>query len=191
MNDEYSIESPEVTLGDDGVYRWLYRMDMSENQSMLYMLMKIFAWICAGCYMIWVFLLMKGHDTEILPKSTFIFLLVTATVECLVWLGFQIARKVMNNNYDLRFEMDENKIILYQSRENMERRKHISSGRPQASDIYSEAAFNTVLSINAHPEWDMIDLVVIGGKFQVYVRKKDFDTVLNFIQDHVPSRLQK
>lgn len=189
MNDEYSIDSPELTLGDDGVYRWLYRMDMSQNKSMLYLLMKCFAWICAGAFAIWVFLLIKGHDMDILPKSILIFILATAAVEGLVWLGFQIARSVMKDTYELRYEMDDNRIILYQSRENMERRK--SGGKPQASDLYSEAPYNAVLSLKAHPEWDMIDLVVIGGKFQVYVRKKDFDTVLNFIRDRIPSHAGK
>ena len=47
MNDNYAIDSPELTLGDDGVYRWLYKMDMDQNKSILYMLLKIFGWIGA------------------------------------------------------------------------------------------------------------------------------------------------
>ncbi len=191
MNDEYSIDSPELTIGDDGVYRWLYRMDMSQNKSMLYMLMKIFAWICAGSFAIWAFLLVKNHNTDILPRSALIFILITAAVEGLVWLGFTIFRKTSDDVYELRFEMDENRIVLYQSQENMERRKNLRPGRPHASDLYSEAPFNAVLSFKTHPEWDMIDLWVIGGKFQVYVRKKDFNAVQDFILDHVPTRVRR
>ncbi len=189
MNDEYSIDSPVLTLGDDGVYRWLYRMDMSENKSMLYMLMRIFAWICAGAFAFWVFLLAKNHNTDMLPRSFLIFLLITAAVEFLVWLGFTIARGVMKDTYDLRFEMSETEVVIYQSAENMERRKY--GRRWHQSDLVSRAPFNSVLSVRAYPEWDMIDLGVIGGKFQVYARKKDFSAVLDYILEHVPERVRK
>ncbi len=190
MNDEHTIDSPRVTLGDDGVYRWLYRMNMEENKSMLYMLWKIFAWIGAGAFACWAVLLFMNHNTDILFSSFFIFLLATAAVEFFVWLGYTISSKVMKNNYELRFEMGETGVNLYQSKRNYEIRKRGYPGKKKFRDVVSEVPFNSVLNIITHPEWDLIDLGVIGGKFQIYVRSEDYELVLNHILDHVPERIR-
>ena len=189
MNDNYAIDSPELTMGDDGVYRWLYKMDMDQNKSILYMLLKIFGWIGAGAFVCWAVILFMNHNIDLLFRSFFIFLLIIAAVEFLVWLGFTISCKVMKGTYELRFEMSETELNIYQSKENLEARKNWHYGRVPYRNIVSRAAFNSVLNIKSYPQWDMIDLGVIGGKFQVYARPEDFDTVLEFILSHVPERV--
>ena len=192
MNNEHTIDLEEVIRGEDGVYRWMYQMNMEENKSMLYMLLKIFAWISVGCLAMW-FIMMAIEGSMGIRISTvlLIWLLATAATELLVYLGYEISRKVMKGTYVLRFEMDDRKISIYQSAKNMERRKAQTYGRKPFQDTVSEASFNSVLSVNVHRNWDMIDMAVIGGRFQVYVWDEDFDLVLDHILSHVPERVRK
>ncbi len=193
MNDENNINSTEVTAGSDGVYRWMYVMNMEENKSMLYLLLKIFGWISAGACVMWFGMLavmdVLGR-TDIL-KTLCIWILITVAVEGLVYLGYTISRGVMKNSYPLRFEMNETGISLYQSEENMRRRKEGYYGRKPFRDTVSETTFSSVLSIKTYPQWDLIDMAVIGGGFQVYVRPEDYDLVLKYILERAPKRVRE
>lgn len=190
MNDEFSINDEKLTIGKDGVYRWLYNMNMKENRSLLYQLLKIFGAVSLGALVLWFLMLsMKGARINF-PKTIGFWLLITAGVELLVWLGFSISRKVMKDTYPLRFEMDEKRISIYQSEGNLERRKSAYPGRKFFQDAVSETPFSAVLKITVRREWDLIDMVVIGGGFQVYARQEDFDEVLGFILAHVPERVR-
>lgn len=190
MNDEFSINDEKLTIGKDGVYRWLYNMNMKENRSLLYQLLKIFGAVSLGALVLWFLMLsMKGARINF-PKTIGFWLLITAGVELLVWLGFSISRKAMKDTYPLRFEMDEKRISIYQSEGNLERRKSAYPGRKFFQDAVSETPFSAVLKITVRREWDLIDMVVIGGGFQVYARQEDFDEVLGFILAHVPERVR-
>ncbi len=190
MNDEYSINDTEVTLCEDGFYRWLYVMDMGENKSMLCMLMRIFGLITVGAGVFW-FLLMRGSSYgDHFFSMFFIWILIIIGVEALVYIGYMISRKVMKDTYPIRFEMDDNGISIFQSEKIMARRKSGYQGRKDFSDVVSETAFSTVLGISTSRQWDLIDLTVIGGKFQVYVGKRDYDLVLDHILKHVPERVR-
>lgn len=190
MNDEFMINDEELTLGKDGAYRWMYIMDMKKNKSLLYTLMKIFALISVGGLVMWFIVLNMNGARVNFAKTLVYWLLITAGVELLVWLGFGISRKVMHGTYPLRFEMDDKRISIYQSQENMERRKSGYRGRRYFQDAVSETPFSAVMKITVRREWDMIDMVVIGGGFQVYARPEDFDRVLEHILAHVPERVR-
>ena len=84
MNDEFMINDEELTLGKDGAYRWLYIMDMKENQSLLYTLMKIFALISAGGLVMWFIVLNMNGARVNFAKTLVYWLLITAGVELLV-----------------------------------------------------------------------------------------------------------
>ena len=45
--------SDAVTLYPDGKYRWVYEMNLYTNPTILFLVLKIFFWICFG---LWVFM---------------------------------------------------------------------------------------------------------------------------------------
>ena len=45
--------------------------------------------------------------------------------------------------------------------------------------------------MKSFPQWDMIDLSMIGGKFQVYAAGADFGFVEKYILDRVPERAKR
>ena len=57
--------------------------------------------------------------------------------------------------------------------------------RPTLKEV-SDVSFNTVVNLIAYPQWDMLDLVVIGGKFQIYAMQSDMPLVRDFVMARIP-----
>ena len=52
--------------------------------------------------------------------------------------------------------------------------------RPTLNEV-SSVPFSTVIRIRRYPRWNLLDLSVPGGKFQVYADSKDIDWVESYI----------
>ena len=210
MGGAFEGYSKRVTQGDDGVYRWHYDMDMAQNKSMLYMLEKINLFTFLGVTAfgaLFTGLMARDFRASIVRGIVVIGLAMLVGMALLYWIGFYIAAWIKGGRYRVRYAMDEDGIELVWSARlkqgfaagrkalalagaAMGSRSVRGRWRPTLDEV-SHVAFSQVIRYKSHPKWNMIDLSVLGGKFQVYARAEDFELVEQYILDRVPERVRK
>ena len=210
MSEEFRSFTSRVTKGEDGVWRWYYDMDMYRNKSMLYMLEKvnllIFIGVAVGGSLL-IGAVERDFGAPMIKGILLISLGMCALMALLYWFGFYIAAAIMKGKYRIHLAMRESGIeIVWSDR----LKKGYSTGknlmsltgsvigsrrvrgrwRPTLEEV-SAIAFSEVIRCRSYPKWDMIDLSVPGGKFQVYVGKNDFESVKEYILERVPVRVRE
>ena len=208
MNEEFKNYTNRVTQDSDGVYRWYYDMDMYQNKSMLHSLEKINLFTFLGVSIGGALLAELVEGNASLARGILLIGLgMGALMALLYWVGFYVAAGIKHGNYRVHFAMRENGIELVWSErltEGMEigRKAMALAGsavgssrvrgrwRPTLEEV-SKASFSTVVRCKSYPQWDMIDLSMLGGKFQVYVGRGDFERVETFIRERVPGRARR
>ena len=194
-----------VTLGDDGVYRWYYDMDMYKNKSILHMLLKVNCFLFPGIMLVCVvmFGILEGDFfAPIVRGMVVISLGLWALMSLLYIVGFYIAAWLKGGRYRVYFDLREDGVNLvwpdklneaFDTGAKAMRVLGAATGsrrlggrwRPTLKEV-SDAPFSTVLNLIAYPQWDMLDLIVIGGKFQIYAKPEDMDLVRGFVLEHIP-----
>ena len=189
--------SKNITLGDDGKYRWTYEINLFKNPMFFLLIWKIFFFIFLG-----VFAVVNVSDfinwgaekaLENLPILGYILLGMTAVVG----LGYLIYAAIMGGKYIVEFEMDEKGVNHKQIASQAKKAKAIgraammagaASGRPgaigtgiaaQRTEMYTE--FAKVKKIKAYPRRGLIKVNERLGHNQVYAAKEDFEFVKNYI----------
>jgi hypothetical protein len=210
MSEEFSSYTNRVTLGDDGVYRWYYDMDMYRNKSMLYTLEKINLFIFLGVSLggaLFVGFMAHDFHASIVRGILLIGLAMGALMALLYVIGFYAAAWIKRGNYRIRFAMREDGIELIWSdrlKEGLDTGRKVmalagaavgSRGirgrwRPTLDEV-SKMSFSTVFRCKSYLKWNMIDLSMLGGKFQVYASDEDFEWVERFILERIPQRASR
>ena len=208
MNEEFSGFTARVAQGEDGIYRWYYDMDMYQNKSMLYMLEKINLFTFLGISVCGALLIMVVEgDSSFARGFLWIGLALGALMALLYWIGFYIFVGIKRGNYRIHFAMREDGIgivwpdsikqgfdtgdkVMSMTGRAMGSR-HIRGRLRPTLDEVSDVSFSTVIGYKRYPEWDMIDLSVLGGKFQVFVDSSDFEWVEAYILERVPKRVNR
>ncbi|MBQ6373059.1 MAG: hypothetical protein IJJ45_01085 [Clostridia bacterium] len=196
-----------VTLDDDGVYRWYYDMDMYENRSMLYMLEKINLFTFLGVSLggaLFTGLISRDFSDPFVRGIFLTGLALGALMAVLYLVGFYIAAWIKGGRYRIRYAMREDGIGIVWSdpvkqgfrvgRDSMRlfgslvgSRRVRGRWRPTLDEV-SNVTFASITRFKRHRDWDMIDLSLIGGKFQVYAQFDDIDFVEDFILERIPER---
>lgn len=207
MND-FNDYTNRVNLFDDGVYRWYYDMDMYQNKSMLYSLEKVNLFTFLGVSVGGAILIELVEGNSAFARGILLIGLGLGALMALLYvIGFYIAAGIKHGNYRIHFAMRDDGIELVWSdrlKEGFETgRKALAMAgsaigsrtvrgrwRPTLDEV-SNMAFSQVVGYKSYPKWNMIDISMLGGKFQVYVGSKDFDFVEEYILDRVPERVRK
>lgn len=188
----------------DGVYRWVYELNLYRNPTILWLLWKIFGCIIAGLWLFEVFLMIGDHR-PFWPgflNLTRTFAIFAGAFLVFVAFGYFVYALIMGGRYCVLFEMDENGIWHKQMPAQFERAKLIgaltvlagaAANRPgtmgtgiltaSRSSLYSD--FSRVRRIRADPGRHLIKVNARFSKNQVYVEKADYDFVLQYIQTRV------
>ena len=208
MNVEFDAFSHHVKRGDDGVYRWYYDMDMYKNKSMLHALLKYNLFIFLGVVVFGdIFLAVMGKEGHYIAGITTVGALLCAGMSILYVIGFYIAAAIKDGNYRIHFAMGEDQVEIVWSEKlqnamdigaksmavmgtAMGSRRLRGRSRPSLNEV-SHAPFSTVTRLRAYPKWDMIELSMIGGKFQLYALGKDFDFVKSYILERLPEKARQ
>ena len=196
-----------VTRGEDDVCRWYYDMDMYQNKSMLYLLLRVNLFTFLGVTLagaLFVGFMQRDFGAPMVRGIVVIGLALLAGMSVLYVIGFYLAAWIKGGRYRVHYVMREDGIELVWSasvKKGMETGRQIlalagaAAGsrrlrgrwRPTLDEV-SNARFSKVLHCKSCPKWDMIDLFLPGGKFQVYVGGADFDRVEAFIRERIPER---
>lgn len=198
-----------VTLFEDGSYRWHYVMDMRENTSILYTLEKVNLFVFVGVSVGGAVLTgIVEHDfsAPMVRGILVVGLILGALMALLYAIGYAIAAGV-KGAYRIQFVMNEEGIeLVWPDRvkagvalgENLVSAAGAAMGgrggrghwRPTLDEV-SSVRFASVFRCKSHPKWNMIDLSVPGGKFQVYAAGADFGFVESYILERLPERVRR
>ncbi len=176
--------SNNITLYQDGKYRWVYEMGLFTNPTIFWLIWKIFFFIILEFT---IFASALGTFDNVLDclKSFGYFI---GGMTLLSGVGYVIYALIMGGKYIVIFEMDEEGVNHKQCPKQAKKAEALAMlnryGSLIRTEMYSE--FSKVREIKAYPKTNVIKVNGLLEHNQVYAEKEDFDFVLNFIKDHVP-----
>lgn len=200
-----SMYPKRVTLGEDQVYRWSYDMDMYRNHYLRNVLLKVFG---AICLVSWAFLLLLlAKDGRLSLSVVFITLLIFGGFMLLVLAGYYLAAVIMRGQYHLRFEMNDDAVLLVrkESTERMMQNMALitmmagrAAGKPvrglaSGAAIQTGAAsgltfFREVRSMKERPRYDAFNLRSLTGGNQIWVGPEDYAFVRDYVRSRIPEK---
>ncbi|MBP5518112.1 MAG: zinc ribbon domain-containing protein [Bacteroidales bacterium] len=197
-------EGDEIKLCNDGVYRWVYKLNMVTNPIILLTVMKIFFWIMVGMLLVFGVIpaAIHGNWGEILEMGK-VLLIVLAGMLVLTFISIVILNFTYGGSYCVLFEMDENQIKHIQMPKQYKKaqllgmitamtgaaRGNLSTtgiGILSASKQSSTSTYSVVRRIKPLRCFKCIKVHEPFEHNQIYVPKKDFDFVYNYIKSRCP-----
>lgn len=188
-----------VQLCQDGIYRWVYELNMLKNPTILFTLLKIFGGIIGGLWLLTN--IFDGFSNFV--ETTKVMAIILAGLCVLILLGYLITAGLFGGKYCVLFEMDEQKIAHVQLPRQFKRAQVASwiamlagviAGNPTVTGAGILAAsrnkltnqFSKVRSIKAVPARNTIYVKGTLKNNQVYVDDANFQFVLDFLRSHCP-----
>ena len=191
---------------ENNEYRWRYDMSLIKNPTILFLIWKIFGFICLGIFLFSQLMSINSsiYGWEDFLNNTKYFAIFTGGMMVLCLLGYLLYAALMGGKYCVEFTMDENGVLHRQIALQAKKAKKIGmitaaagalSGRPSTisagvmsasrTSMYTE--FYKVKKIKAYKRRNVIKVNAPFNKNQVYVRTEDFDLVLDYICERCPS----
>ena len=190
-----------VTFYEDGVYRWIYDMDMQDNRFMYFKVLKILMAVSLG--IVAVCLIMGTF----MGSGAFGFMIAlgfgASALMLLSWVIAYGVRKTMGKgSYRLYYEMTKTEVALIPTASGQKRfapapvvdisldnsvgraAERARIGRKRGRTGRGATPFSIVRSVDPHRDQDVIDLKYLAGCTQVYVPWEDFEFVLKFLKKH-------
>lgn len=202
VNDELSVG--RIKLCPDGKYRWIYELNMYKNPTLIILVLKIFTYIILG---IWVFMvvlnLFEGFDWDSFVGVTKLSLIVLCIIIVLSIISYLLLAAIYGGKYIVFFEMDEKGVLHQQMKSQVKKSnalalltvlagiasKNITTagvGMNSASNNSMYSSFESVRSVKAYKNRNLIKVNELLFKNQVYVEKEDFDFVYDYITKRCP-----
>ena len=194
----------QIELCADGKYRWSYEYDMLRNPSILFTVLKIFAFIILGLGLFMLILgLFDGNGfLETLVFAGKMVLVIGGIFLFLAIVSYLLLAFIFNRKYMVLFEMDENGILHRQMQKQVKKAQvlafitamaglmakrptTVGAGLLSATKTSSYSTFASVRSVKAYPGRHLIKVNEPFNYNQIYV-DEDFDFVYNFIREHCP-----
>ena len=178
--------SNNITLYQDGKYRWVYEMSLFKNPTIFWLIWKIFFFIILGFI---IFASVLGTFDNILDclKSFGYFV---GGMTLLSGIGYLIYALIMGGKYIVIFEMDEEGVNHKQCPQQAKKAEALAMlnryGMLIRTEMYSE--FSKVREVKAYPKTNVIKVNGLLEHNQVYAENEDFDFVLNFIKEQISKK---
>jgi len=197
------LVSPGVTLGLDGVLRWVYELNMWKNPTVLITVWKVLLLSALAPALLVAALRVFDGDGMSAALSTLaqVFGMIAAVVTGLMLIAYPLVAMLNGGKYCVIFEMDESGIRHIQMRSQFRRNQVLAaltvlagamSGSVQAAgagvlagarkSMYT--AFSDVHSVRAIEKRHVIHLASKLAQNQVYAEPADFAFVLQHIAAH-------
>ena len=191
-----------VTLYEDGVYRWIYGMDMQKNRLMFFRVLKILG--CVGIGIIVLSLLAGSMGGGSAQSAMLLFGFGTSACMLLAWcLAYLIWSWASHGKTYLLYEMTVDAIAVLSTVPGQKRFAPVPAADTVSTDVNallekgrtahigsrkgrSTVLLSHIISIDTHRSEDAISLRSALGDQLVYVSCDDYDFVLNFLYEHCP-----
>ena len=192
-----------ITLCQDGKYRWVYEVGLFKNPTYFLLIWKIFFSVFLGIF-VFIMILDAIQNSDFFPDmfltnlKVFGYFIIGMTV--IVGISYCIYAAIMGGKYCVIFEMDENGINHKQMPKQAKKANLISAltvlggiaagnlstvgvGLISArTEMYSE--FAKTRKVKAYPRRELIKVNGLLSHNQVYAEKEDFE----FVKDYILSR---
>ena len=208
--DPNDFTGENVTLCNDGKYRWLYRFDMVKNPAILFTVWKVLG---MSFFLKWSFSLLMsliGNDMDMEDFISFTggFALLTLFMCALGAVAYLIVAGQYGWRYMVVFEMDETGIIHRQMKAQFDKAKALmwltsivgaAGGKLTTAGTGILAATRDSLST----DFDKVkkvkpvrsrNIIYVNAPFshnQIYVKEEDFDFVLQYILGRIPPEVSE
>ena len=201
---EVQMVTPNIGLGPDGKYRWIYEMNLFRNPSLFVTVWKIFFFICIGSFVfIAIIQAFEGDlDGEAALDLLKICGIVLAVMTGIIIISFLIYAAIMGGKYVAMFEMDEDGITHGQLPRQAQKAMGIAaaaliigmlSKRPStmaagfaAANTEMYTSFAKTKKVRFDPRHDTIRIRQTLAHNQIYAKPEDFTFVENYILHRVP-----
>ena len=194
----------EIHRDEDGVYRWYYALNLLRNPTILFMLWKIFFWICVGmfAFMNVIELFDGGYKFKTFIETGKVFGLLLLIFFGLTTLGYFLYAAFNGFRYCVVFEMDEKGVTHTQAKSQFKSNRKLSflamlmgvfarnptlvgSGLLTSTHQSMRSSWESVTSVEIIRKRNVIKVNETLFKNQVYARDEDFDFVEQFVRAHV------
>jgi hypothetical protein len=198
--------TPNITLGGDGKYRWIYEMSLYKNPTIFLLVWKIFIVIALGIFL-FVMLMdaLNGYmDTERLLLDLKILAYVFIGVTALVAISCLIYAAIMGGKYIVLFTMDEYGINHAQIPTQAKKARSIAAaafvmgaasgslggmaGGLAAANTEMYTSFAKTRKVRFYPRRDIIKIRQVLFRNQIYAKPEDFNFVQSYILARVPDQ---
>ena len=198
-------EPSSIQRGDDGVYRWNYRLNLYTNYSVLVLVMKV---MLLSVFITWLFVVLCCAWSRGFWMAGFLTLckgfgLIAAILLALTIPSYYLYALIMGGAYSVNFEMDGNGVKHEQEACQQNRAKIISilvmiigalgrnhgamnAGRTAGRPAMMYSDFSKVKSIKPEKKQHLMNVSGRGVFNKVYVADDDYEWVLDFIRSHCP-----
>lgn len=196
------MEENKVVLCDDGKYRWMYRLDLKENHSVMHTVYMAVG-ICSllPLVILSVIFLIDGEFINAMKTILPIYLLVMLVVAIITVVSYYAVKAHYGGAFTFLYEMDEEGIMFKRCEEDDEKTKEIGdigafigamtgnlglvgTGTYMALSNGEYSRFSKVYSVKARPEWNLITVTSFMLFNSIYVNDEDYDFVLDYIKAH-------
>ena len=190
--------SPGVTMGGDGILRWVYEMNMWKNPTLVITIWKVLLLAAlAPAFLVFFFTLRDGFGTAILVFLK-ILAIVAGIVTGLMLLAYPFVAIINGGKYCVIFEMDDKSVKHIQMQKQFQKSQVLSmvvvlagimAGNIQATGAGMLAgskqsllsSFEKVRSITVNEKRHVIYVNEKLSRNQVYADSVDFSFVSNTI----------
>lgn len=195
--------TPNITLGGDGKYRWIYEMSLFKNPTIFLLVWKIFIVIVLGIFL-FVMLMdaVNGYmDTERLLLDLKIMAYVFIGVTALVAISCLIYAAIMGGKYIVLFTMDEHGINHAQIPTQAKKARRIAAaafmvgaasgsfggmaGGLAAANTEMYTSFAKTRKVRFYPRRETVKIRQILSHNQIYAKPEDF----GFVQSYILARV--
>ena len=202
--DNLTEVTDRVILYDDGVYRWIGELNLYKNPTILFMLWKIFFFICIGIFVFTSLFDMGNRDFfwEGFLENLKFCGLITGGFLLLALIGYLVYALIMKGRYTVVFEMGKTGFTHRQIAAQAEKAQTISllttlagllAKNPttvgvglNSSRTAMSTDFDRVRSIQGFRRRGVIKVNEKFEKNQIYVLPEDYDFVWNFVKENCP-----
>lgn len=203
-NPDKNYQGAEIKLCNDGVYRWVYKLNMLTNPVILFTVLKIFFFIMAGMLLVFGIIpaVIHGDWGDIVGMGEAL-LIALAIMAGLTIISLIVLTLIYGGSYCVLFEMDEEQIRHIQAPKQFKKAQILgwitamtgaSTGNLTTTGVgilstTKQASISTYKVVRRIKPIRWLKCIKVHEPFehnQIYVPKKDFDFVYNYIKSRCP-----
>ena len=201
--------TPNITLCNDGKFRWVYEMNLFKNPTIFLLIWKIFFFIIIGIFgfMLLIDVFDGNMNGERILFDLKIIGISVLVMSAVIGLSMLIYAAVMGGKYVVIFEMDDKGINHIQEPSQAKKARKIGAATAligaasgnfstmgagmgaSRTEMYSE--FSKTRKVKAYSRRDLIKVNGLFNHNQIYAGKEDFGFVYNHIVQRVPKSAVK
>lgn len=199
-----NYQGSEIKLCNDGVYRWVYKLNMITNPVIMLTVMKIFFFILVGMMLVFGVIpaAIHGDWNDILGMGK-VLLIVLAIMFGLIIISVIVLNIFYGGSYCVLFEMSEDQIKHIQVPKQYKKAQILGmitamTGAARGSitttgigllSAGKQASISTYKVVRRIKPFRWLHCIKVHEPFehnQIYVPDKDFDFVYNYIKSRCP-----